>query len=88
VSVRLRDGVVIVPDAGWTGLLMIRQPHGSSVPVKLSFVPKLSDLFWGFTHLIACWKHIVRPDAQRAFVLPFQLPELRTHHFAVRCLKA
>jgi hypothetical protein len=69
---------MIVPDADWTGLLMVRQPHASNVPLKLSFVPKLSDLFWRFTHLIACWKHIVCPDAQRAFVLPSQFVELPT----------
>ena len=66
---------------------MVSQPHGSNVPVKLSFIPKLSDLFWRFTRLIMRSKHIVRPDAQRAFVLPFQLAGLPTHHFTVGCLK-
>jgi hypothetical protein len=78
VSVVLRYGVVIVPDADRTGLLMVRQPHGSNVPFKLGFVPKVNDLFWRFTRLIMCWKHIVHPDAQRALVLEFQLVELPT----------
>jgi hypothetical protein len=67
-----------VQDADWTGLLMVRQPHGSNVPLKLRVVPKLSDLLWRFTRLIRRWKHIVRPDAQRAFVLEFQLVGLPT----------
>jgi hypothetical protein len=41
-------------------------------------IPKLGDLFWRFTHLIAGWKHIVRPDAQRAVILALQLVELPT----------
>jgi hypothetical protein len=57
---------------------MVRQPPGSNVPLKLGFVPKLSDLFWRFTRLITRWKDIVRPHAQRAFLLGFQLVELPT----------
>jgi hypothetical protein len=52
MSVGLCGRVVIVPDADWAGLLMVKQPHGSNVPVNLGFVPKLSDLFWRFTRLI------------------------------------
>ena len=73
MSVELCGRVVVVPDADWTGVLVVRQPHGSNVPLKLGFVPKLSDLFWRFTRLIAHWKHILRPDAQRAFVPDFSL---------------
>ena len=84
MSVGLCDGVVLVPGADWAGLLVVRQPLGSNVPLKLGVVPKLSDLFWRFTRLITRRKRIVRPDAQRALVLEFQLVELptteRIHH--------
>jgi hypothetical protein len=57
MSVGLCDGVLIVPDTDWTGLLMARHPHSSNVPLKLGVVPKLSDLFWRFTRLNTRWKH-------------------------------
>ena len=77
-----------MPDADWTGLLMHTLDSSaicnSNVPLKLGVVPKLSDLFWRFTRLITRRKRIVRPDAQRALVLEFQLVELptteRIHH--------
>ena len=45
MSVGLCDGVVLAPGADRAGLLVVRQPLGSNVPLKLGVVSKLSDLF-------------------------------------------
>jgi hypothetical protein len=57
--------------------LACRQALGSDVPLKLSFVLKLSESIWKFKSVAGQWKGIVSPNPQRALVFPLQVLALR-----------